>query len=433
MKVLRKNNVQKILQILGVNTFIASTLIYGSAKAALGQITLPFEVGKTWYVCQGYQGLTETHRNTFALDLSIGQDFGSRACLSNNVNRSAGQQVLAPAAGTIAYIRSDLVCLMMDDNRSLLIGHIDRSIADGAQVNKDTVLGTLSSAAPVNGGFAHIHIEARQSRNCIPGTSVPLTAAHGFQFEGIGDLPDTPGVDDHFRTALTRRTIGGRIFQRVNDRWIAHPGRGIDIASNNEHQWLVGTNAVHGGYGIYQWDGNDWAAIDGGAVGIAVSPSGIPWVINNEDYIYRRANNTWQLLPGRAKDIDISKNGSVWIIGANEVNGGYSIWYWHGTDWTPIDGGAVRIAVDPSDNPWIVNNEGYIYRRVNNAWQLLPGRAKDIDIGEDGSVWIVGTNEVTAGYGLYQWNGSNWDVKDGGAVRIAVDENGNPWVVNNGE
>ncbi|MFG6100561.1 tectonin domain-containing protein [Leptothoe sp. ISB3NOV94-8A] len=432
MKVLRKNNVQKILQILGVNTFIASTLIYGSAKAALGQITLPFEVGKTWYVCQGYQG-TVSHQNNFALDLSIGQDFGATACSSNDVNRSAGQQILSPATGTIAYVGSDLVCLMIDGNRSLLIGHINRSIANGAQVNRDTVLGTVSNAAPANGNFAHIHIEARKSRNCVPNTSVPLTATYGFQLEGIGDLPDTSERNDHFRTALTRRATGGKIFQRVNDGWLLRPGIGNDIASNNGHQWLVGANSVYGGYGIYQWNGNDWNAIDGGAVGIAVSPSGNPWIINNEDYIYRRENNIWQLLPGRAKDIDIGKNGQVWIVGANEVNGGHPIWYWHGTDWTPIDGGAIRIAVDPAGNPWIVNNEGYIYRRVNDAWQLLPGRAKDIDIGDNGQVWIVGTNEVTGGYGIYQWNGSNWDVKDGGAVRIAVDKDGNPWVVNNGE
>ncbi|NEZ54196.1 tectonin domain-containing protein [Adonisia turfae] len=273
----------------------------------------------------------------------------------------------------------------------------------------------------------------RPSHGCATSTGPHLhmgLPSVPFTLDGYTFTTDNPYPSGTFRST---NTAGGKIFQRVNNGWSLRPGIGHDIASSNGHHWLIGANSVHGGYGIYQWNGNDWNVTDGGAVGIAVSPSGKPWVINNEDYIYRRENNTWQQLPGRAKDIDISENGHVWIIGANEVNGGYPIWYWHGTDWTPIDGGAVRIAVDPSGSPWIVNNEGYIYRRVNDAWQLLPGRAKDIDIGGDGSVWIVGTNEVTGGYGIYQWNGSNWDVKDGGAVRIAVDEDGNPWVVNNGK
>ena len=171
-----------------------------------GQINLPFGSGQTWYVCQGYQG-TVTHHNSFAFDLTVAQDFGTSACWAGdgNVNKSAGRQVLAPAAGTVTYVGQDLVCLKMDSGHSLLIGHIDRSVPNGATVRKDGPLGTVSKASNANGGYAHIHVESRKSATCAPGTSVPFTAANGFQFSEIGDLPDLSSRNDYFKKALTRK------------------------------------------------------------------------------------------------------------------------------------------------------------------------------------------------------------------------------------
>lgn len=172
-----------------------------------GQINLPFRSGRSMFVCQGYNG-TVSHRNNFAFDLTVGdRDFGNNnACWApdGNVNKSAGVEVLAPAGGTVVHIGQDLVCLQIDSRRSLLIGHIDRRVTNGQRVTQDTVLGTLSRAnARVNGGYAHVHIEARQSANCVPGTSVPFTAANGFQFNGIGDLPG-PVTNSHWKKQLRR-------------------------------------------------------------------------------------------------------------------------------------------------------------------------------------------------------------------------------------
>jgi hypothetical protein len=57
---------------------------------------------------------------------------------------------------------------------------------------------------------------------------------------------------------------------------------------------------------------------------------------------------------------------------------------------------------------------------------------KDIGVGADGSVWLIGTNPVGAGsdFGVYKWNGTNWDGVDGGRVRIAVGPGGLAWLVN---
>jgi len=70
--------------------------------------------------------------------------------------------------------------------------------------------------------------------------------------------------------------------------------------------------------------------------------------------------------------------------------------------------------------PWVVNSEGGIYRRTGGSWQRMPGLAKDIGCGADGSVWVIGTDGTGGGYGIYHWNGANWTRVDGGAVGISV-------------
>ncbi len=184
-----------------------------SASSVSGNIDLPFGRGQTWYVCQGYQNSTVTHNSDtgsiYGLDLTVSnQDFGTSGCVAYdyNINKSANKQVLSPASGTISYMgqNSDLVCLSIDQNRSLLIGHINRTVPNGKKVNAGEVLGT-TLAYPVGGkNYAHIHLEGRRSSNCAPKTSVPLSAANGLQLMGVGDLLDLPGGNDHFKRALTR-------------------------------------------------------------------------------------------------------------------------------------------------------------------------------------------------------------------------------------
>ncbi|MBP6827387.1 MAG: hypothetical protein KA165_12565 [Saprospiraceae bacterium] len=139
---------------------------------------------------------------------------------------------------------------------------------------------------------------------------------------------------------------------------------------------------------------------------------------------------SWQLMPGLATDIGIGADGSVWIV-SNEASGtGFLIKKWNAGSWITVDGDAVRIAVDKQGNPWVINNLDQIYRRVNNSWQSVNVNAKDIGIGADGSVWIVTTDELGAGYTIKKWNGSGWTLASGEALRISVDHQGFPWVVN---
>lgn len=67
------------------------------------------------------------------------------------------------------------------------------------------------------------------------------------------------------------------------------------------------------------------------------------------------------------------------------------------------------------------------------VWQRLLGHATDIGVGADGSVWAIGTDERSGGYGIYQWLGSTWQRVDGGALRIDVGPDGVPWIVNDSQ
>jgi hypothetical protein len=183
----------------------------------------------------------------------------------------------------------------------------------------------------------------------------------------------------------------------------------------------------------------------GGGVRIAVDDQGHPWLVNSFDQIFARGvggSVGWQQATGLAKDIGVGvgpPNESVWAIGTNHVGAAsdFGVFRFNdfGAGWSPLDGGGVRIAVDPTGHPWMVNSVGEIYQHTNSGWRNITdisgGRARDIGVGGDGTVWVIGTDNVPGGGTPFQWTGSIWkDVAGGGATQISVDPSGLPWIVN---
>lgn len=206
------------------------------------------------------------------------------------------------------------------------------------------------------------------------------------------------------------------------------PGGATDIGIGGRKIWVTGTNRVNGGFGIFQFKAGDWKPIDGGAVAITADHHGRPWVINEAGEIFYRENG-WQKIAGAGHDI-AAGGKQVWLVGTTRVAGGYQIFHWNGSNWDLVPGGAVRIAVDSTGSPWVINDQDEIFRMVRGQWQRLPGSGKDIAIDPDNIPWIIGTGQVPGGYDIHRWTGRNWQRVEGGAVRIAVDNRGNPWVVN---
>jgi hypothetical protein len=135
-----------------------------------------------------------------------------------------------------------------------------------------------------------------------------------------------------------------------------YPGAATDIGvGSNGSVWVVGTNPVGGGFGIWQWIGR-WSPVPGGAIRITVDSAGLPWVANTTHNVYHWNGRSWTIFSGRATDIAAGANGSLWVVGDNPVRGGFGVWHWTGTAWASLPAGAARIAVDPLGNSWIVNS-----------------------------------------------------------------------------
>lgn len=135
-----------------------------------------------------------------------------------------------------------------------------------------------------------------------------------------------------------------------------------------------------------------------------------------------------------ATDIGVGDRGLPWVLGCGPPvgKGDYYIFSWNGSKWNMIPGVAVRIAVEPDGNPWIVNGGNQIYKgNADGNWQQVPGCAKDIAVGQDSTVWILGCKSTgTDGLEIYARSGSAWNLVSGAATKIAVAPDGTPWIIN---
>jgi Tectonin domain len=148
----------------------------------------------------------------------------------------------------------------------------------------------------------------------------------------------------------------------------------------------------------------------------------------------------WFQISGAARDIGAG-GGQVWVIGVQPVPPyGDAIFRatgaMTGNPWQSIPGAAgTRIAVDQQGTAWVVNEQNNIFRWNGNAFEQIPGAARDIAAG-GGQVWVIGVQPVPPyGDAIFRsavaTPGNPWEQVDGAAgTRIAVDEQGIAWVVN---
>ena len=211
-----------------------------------------------------------------------------------------------------------------------------------------------------------------------------------------------------------------------SEGWTTLTGAAMDIGANGKGAiWVIGTNSVQGGYGIYQWVNGNWQNVPGSALRVSVDPDGSAWVVNNTGNIFhssvipsRAAVPTcddarrplqhcapsgpapqvqWTAQSGAATDIAVGANGDVWVIGTDRSGNDYGIYkavFAPGTrnvsSWQKVDGGAVRIAVGPDGSPWVVNSNGNVFYRSNGAWAPLAiNGVKDVSIGSDGTPYLT--------------------------------------------
>lgn len=226
--------------------------------------------------------------------------------------------------------------------------------------------------------------------------------------------------------------------------WLPVNSSARDIGIGGDRSvWALGYSADNQGNSqVYKRSGSEWYADNAAGIGIDVDPIGTPWIFNRQGEIYykNRIEDQWVKVPGQARGLGIGGDGSVWILGwdpKTDSTGnliGYQVSKWNGSGWDPYDAYGVAIDVAPGGTPWMTNGQGEIsYLDLNNnQWMKVPGRARQIGIGGDRSVWIVGWdyNSYMAGYPIYRLSGGSW--KFGGDFGVAVDvaPGGTPWIAN---
>lgn len=148
----------------------------------------------------------------------------------------------------------------------------------------------------------------------------------------------------------------------------------------------------------------------------------------------------WEYIGGNGVDIGgVDGDGTAWFVSNLPVPGGYRVYscsagFFGGQPFVATAAGCTNLSAGgpPGQRQvWLVNSFNDIYYLDGaGSWTHLPtGKAEDIGVGADGSIWITGTDG-----GAYRWTGERWqsdgwvsDVVKGN--RVAVEPNGCPWVV----
>lgn len=174
------------------------------------------------------------------------------------------------------------------------------------------------------------------------------------------------------------------------------------------HVWAIGADPEPGGYGIWRWRVNNWEKVPGGAVRIAVDPSGAAWLVNDAGRIFSQDGDTWRLLPGLARDIAVGANFDVFVVGHDRGPDGFGIHKWDGRQWNWIGTNAVRIAVGAGGDPWVINDKNVLFHQLRDGkWEQLPTPAIDVGVGRDDRPWIIWAERSGAGSGpILRWSGA---------------------------
>jgi hypothetical protein len=215
--------------------------------------------------------------------------------------------------------------------------------------------------------------------------------------------------------------------------------------------WMTGGSGP-AAYPVWFWQGpgsNGFDRLGQGqngfeAYGITIDagPDKKPWIVASNGAIYQYDGSIW-IYRGLGRDIGIGGNGSVWRIEIDSVVGYPSDYYiskWNPatSSWNPhVNGGGVRIDVDPYGTPLIVNSAGQIWKKNtgNDNFYQIPGlTATDIGISSNGSIFALSNEPYnTSGdkklYRLSNASSGIWKLTNGGGVRVSADATGKPWLV----
>ena len=95
------------------------------------------------------------------------------------------------------------------------------------------------------------------------------------------------------------------------------PGIARDIDAKNGVVYVIGSNAVPGGYGLWKLVNAGWVQVPpGGGVRVAVTPAGVPWVVDSAGVVKQLVGANWVPVATEKKAVDLAfdKSGKLWVI-----------------------------------------------------------------------------------------------------------------------
>lgn len=172
--------------------------------------------------------------------------------------------------------------------------------------------------------------------------------------------------------------------------------------------------------------GAGWMGIPGSFTRIDAASERLAWAVDPAGAIFRFGGTFWQRVEGRALDIGTGPEGAVFAVAANGVLVRFDPGRGAFAEVPQAPGNLSRVDVDARGFPWVVEASGRIHRFDGTAWVTLPGTARDLSIGVDGTAYSVGTQGQ-----LWRWVPGNgaWTRVAANAMAVAVAPNGNPWIV----
>jgi len=232
-----------------------------------------------------------------------------------------------------------------------------------------------------------------------------------------------PFVGGRPATGQSPRGAAPPAGETIKATWTPIPGHAKDLSINAAAMaYAVGDDGV-----ALRWRAvsQKWARMSGVFVRITAAEGNRPWGVTQDGNVMRFNGLWWEPKGDKAVDVAGDAVGNIYIARAT---GTVEKWEPLSQSWRPVPGqSARRIALDIRGKPWIVTPKGQIMRWEDGVWIAMPGIARDIALGADGSAVIVdGSGQLrklrTAPVRWVPYEGIT------GVVAAGLTPNGGPWV-----
>ena len=315
-------------------------------------------------------------------------------------------------------------------------------IGDGAETDQCD-----ATASPA--GFTRLAIAGRQPEASYTEPFMCAPADHDTCTMGIfspnGNNATFTASSTNWTLGLSRQMSSWNAMDQITLNALTGLGTPLqvapaasDVGVGGTSAWKLGPESVGSdGFAAHVWNGSTWGPPSLiGARRIAVDPGGAPWIVNTTGGISRLVADSWTSMPGLGRDIGIGANGDVWLIGTNAIGpSDYGIYKWDGAAWQSVDGGAVRISVTGTGEPWVINSAGGIYHRpggYTGSWQFMVNPSDftphDVAGDPDGTAWISGWLATERRLAIYRYVNGQWARAPGVATALAAGPSG-LWIV----